>query len=220
MDAAQPSFLNFHLHNKAEETNPVYARGTSVVLQQLLKDAERRLTVFGFSDVTVKDPNSLIRRVREALPWGEVQVFDADALAGKRHLVYAVANALKAFEGGFNVSRSLSMETLVFASAQRQITAALSMMGVSTRTANLLVAALDLPSKLHSQAARSLAEVTGGERNDSILNEASPRKVRTLRRLFEVTNLELDAAPLDRAPLIGRLEALIIERIAVSITGR
>jgi KEOPS complex subunit Cgi121 len=60
----------------------------------------------------------------------EVLPMDADLVCGKAHLEAAVAHAKRALEQGTNFSSTVSMETMLFASGERQISKAKEKMGV------------------------------------------------------------------------------------------
>ncbi len=60
----------------------------------------------------------------------DVLPLDADMVCGKAHLEAAVIHAKRAMEQGTNVSAAISMETMLFASGERQISKAKEKMGV------------------------------------------------------------------------------------------
>jgi KEOPS complex subunit Cgi121 len=60
----------------------------------------------------------------------DVLPLDADVVCGKAHLEAAVIHAKRAMEQGTNASTTISMETMLFASGERQISKAKEKMGV------------------------------------------------------------------------------------------
>jgi KEOPS complex subunit Cgi121 len=60
----------------------------------------------------------------------DVLPMDADVVCGRTHLEAAVAHAKRAMEQGTNASSTMSMETMLFASGERQISKAKEKMGV------------------------------------------------------------------------------------------
>ena len=60
----------------------------------------------------------------------DVLPLDADVVCGKAHLETAVMHAKRAMEQGTNASATVSMETMLFASGERQISKAKEKMGV------------------------------------------------------------------------------------------
>ena len=67
----------------------------------------------------------------------EVLPMDADMVCGKVHLEAAVAHAKRAIKQGTNASAAVSMETMLFASGERQISKAKVKMGDQERDQEL-----------------------------------------------------------------------------------
>jgi KEOPS complex subunit Cgi121 len=59
-----------------------------------------------------------------------IQVFDANMVYGKNHLISAVEHAIRAMKRKTNATNSTNMEILLYASGERQIKTALPKMGV------------------------------------------------------------------------------------------
>ena len=96
-----------------------------------IEEAGKYVEITGFRNVDVKDAEEFVEAARGDAPKsGWVQFFDADLVATWQHLYFAVLNALLAFRSGRNVSKSVAMEAMLYASAQRQISKALRLMGV------------------------------------------------------------------------------------------
>jgi len=72
----------------------------------------------------------------------EVLVLDGAMVFGKDHLRSALYHATRALEDGTNSSESILMETLLYASGERQLSAAIKKMSVSEATSELVVARL------------------------------------------------------------------------------
>lgn len=66
-----------------------------------------------------------------------VQVFDADLIYGKEHLISAYNHAKRAFDRGTNTTNSLEMEILLYASGERQLKLAIPKMGVKEGEVNI-----------------------------------------------------------------------------------
>lgn len=71
-----------------------------------------------------------------------VLVMDEDMTFGPDHLANALYHAKKAFDEGRNSSDSLAMETLLYASGERQLNAAIGKMGVDKETTRVVVVRL------------------------------------------------------------------------------
>jgi KEOPS complex subunit Cgi121 len=133
----------------------------------------------------------------QSIGGGEGLALDADMICGRDHLISATMHAKRAFERGVNASTNLAMETMLYASGERQISKATRKMGLKVgceRMALVLFNVQDLQKVLRDH---------GLERDDTVL-EASVEKA--LR--FGISHEELRAVPADR------FEDLVLERVA------
>ena len=72
-----------------------------------------------------------------------IQLLNADAIAGKRHVKHGVNQAFLAFERGENLANDLSVEICLRCSAQRQISKAFDLLGLKEGPMNLCVILID-----------------------------------------------------------------------------
>jgi KEOPS complex subunit Cgi121 len=84
--------------------------------------------------------NALLKRA-SALK-AEVVLLDADKVCGVDHLLSAVLHARRAFQRGENASNTLSMEVILYASGERQISKAKKKMGLHQGTERVAVVLL------------------------------------------------------------------------------
>ena len=181
---------------------------------KLVQGFDKYITIAGFRNVRIRDVNCLLNTTREKIKESYVQYFDAEVIAGWEHLFFAALNALKAFESKTNISKSLPLETLLFASAQRQITKAVELLGI-TRESSQVVALIIAESRQGAiETLENVSKLIPGERDDSVY-EFSDEKSETVRNLFLISDLELSSklkgAGFEREALID----LVIERIAL-----
>ena len=59
-----------------------------------------------------------------------IQLLNADAIAGKNHIIHGVNQAFLAFDRGENLAKDISVEIVVRCSAQRQISKAFNILGL------------------------------------------------------------------------------------------
>ncbi len=87
---------------------------------------------------------TLMDKILASISSSDVQVLvaRADAVFGFDHLRSALYHARRAMEGGTNSSDSLAMETLLYASGERQLSTAIKKMSVNAQTEELVVAQL------------------------------------------------------------------------------
>jgi tRNA threonylcarbamoyladenosine modification (KEOPS) complex Cgi121 subunit len=184
-----------------------------------LEDFNQHLTVVGFKNVKVKDANKFFQVVRERTENACVQFFDSSLVAGSEHLHFAALNAINAFKGNVNISSSLAMETLLYASAQRQIKEAVRLIGIKPDTNRIAVLIL---AKTSDQASAILKTVSGlieGRRDDSVIN-LTKSKMAGLKRLFKISKVELEAKKERKGAEKQALTDLVIEHMALLVTQR
>lgn len=177
------------------------------------------IAIAGFRNVRIGNVNGLLDAVRGRIREACVQFFDARGIAGWEHLLFAVLNALRAFESKMNISNSLAIETLLFASAQRQIRKAVELLGIkpeSSRVAALIIAETQQGA---AEALETVSELIPGERDDSVV-ELADEKIEDIKRLFGISDLELRSKlkkeGLEKQALID----LVIEHVALLATQR
>lgn len=73
----------------------------------------------------------------------EALVMDGDMVFGADHVASALHHAAKAIAEGRNASDSLAMETLLYASGERQLSSAIRKMSVGLETTRVVVAVLE-----------------------------------------------------------------------------
>ncbi len=181
-----------------------------MVRRASVKDSPWHLCVGGFKLKAPYDVESLLGEVTRAVSPHLAQLFDADMVAGWEHLYLATVNAVRAFQSGYNIARSLSMEVLLYVSCRDQIAEAIRLVGVSSETerAALLVLAEDEEEclKAYGRASRLL-----GEEDDSLL-EVDEAKLRRLMELHEISEEEVEAIGGPRAEAVT---LLLVERGAL-----
>ncbi|HDJ04404.1 hypothetical protein CW711_02910 [Candidatus Bathyarchaeota archaeon] len=170
--------------------------------------------IAGFEDTKVKDVEALLKEIQKKTgSRGHIQLLDAGLIAGSEHLYFAVLNALKAFQGGFNISRNLAVEVLLFASAQHQIDKAIKLLGIKPCLSDVAVVVI---ADNRSEAAKILEEASrmlSGKRRDDVL-EIDEGKAEAIKEAFEITDLEVEAASRGGSTA-ETLKNLVIERMAL-----
>jgi len=138
-----------------------------------------------------------------------VQALNADAVYGKEHLLSAVEHALRSFAQGTNATNSLSLEILLYAAGERQITKAIKKMGIRTGRQKLAFILIDTTQqkrtrKTYDRSIRRLLSMFHLTPDDTVLKGNNA----TLK-LFGITDQEL------RTVLKGKYGDLILERVAM-----
>jgi len=124
---------------------------------------------------TIHDPEAAIKGVQA---WatshhGEVLLADARVVFGRDHLETAVRHALRAEAAGTMISHSVSMETLRYLSAQRQVSDAIGVAGIRRGSRELAIVVFGTAS------VEGLLVEFGWSRDDTVLGPVG-KSLRTL----------------------------------------
>lgn len=188
----------------------------------MIKEIEgnhKYIAVAGFKNVKITDVNAFLNAVRQKIRDTCVQFFDARFIATEEHLFFAALNALRAFESKLSISNSLAMETLLFASAQRQITKATDILGIKAESQRVAVLIIGETQQTATTTLERISKIVPGERDDSVL-ELNKEKFEAVRRLFGISDFELNAK-LEKTGLENEaLVDLVIEHVALLATQR
>jgi KEOPS complex subunit Cgi121 len=179
-----------------------------------IKGFNRYVAIVGFTGVKIEDANSLLSLIREKTKEAEIQFFDADLIASWEHLYFAVLNALKAFETRLNISNSLAVEILLYASAQRQIKRAVELLGIKPRSSNVATVTLAETKLMVKEILETVSRLVPGKRDDSVL-ELTDEKFGGIRKLFDISESELNAKLESKGMERKALIDLVIEHVAL-----
>jgi len=186
-------------------------------LTKKLEGFNRYIAIAGFRNVKIKDINSFLERVRKKVGEAHVQFFDAKLIASQQHLYFAALNALNAFEKNLNISSSLAVEVLLYASAQRQIRKAVDMLGIKPYSSQVAVLVIAETEQEVDKGLETVSELMPSERDDDVL-ELTDEKFEDIKALFGFPDLELEAKlrreGLEREALVD----LVIEHVALLAT--
>lgn len=174
-----------------------------------------RLAEFtGYRGVAFQKAEAYLKSHRKQAQNVELQFFDADLIATEEHLYFAVLNALQAFKSGTGHSKSVAMESMLYASAQRQIQKAIERIGVKVESRNLAVAIVAGDKERIEKQLSALTEYFGGAPDGSVLQLTEP-KMQRIKTAFQVTEKELET---QNKPAEAALVDLVIERMALLST--
>lgn len=163
---------------------------------------------------SIRNAQHLVKLINEQKTSSiEMQVLNADHVATWQHLYFAVLNALAVFENGSNISRSLAVETLLYASAQHQIRKATQLMGIHSKTNNAALVIIGKDPVVLSMALSRLKKLASLQEDDHLL-ELTAAKKRKIQRLFHISETELATTSRNRSEE-AVLTDMIIERMAM-----
>ncbi|MFW9792878.1 MAG: KEOPS complex subunit Cgi121 [Candidatus Thorarchaeota archaeon] len=118
-----------------------------------------------------------------------VQLMNGLLIADDIHLLSAVQNAVNAQNGEYMLSRSLDVEIIVYASAQRQIGKALEALGVNDALKNIAVVVVGINRKQVEKALEEITKNVGTAFSESF--EASAERFEHIRKHFKIDETEI-----------------------------
>lgn len=157
------------------------------------------LQILGFK-ANVDSVGDTLSKINEIKKDGEIiQLLNADTVASKDHIIHGVNQAIVAFNRGENLAKDLSVEIVLRCSAQRQISKAFKVLGLSEGEMNLCAVLLDCDD--YSSQLESLFT-----RDDSVL-EADEEK---LKAIYKISDVEAENMSVEDI-LIDRITKLIVD---------
>ena len=144
-----------------------------------------------------------------------VQLLNGLLIANEIHLLSAAQNAIRAQQGDYMVSRSLDVEIIVFASAQRQIGRALEALGVHDGLDEIALVVIGTDNSSVEHSIKDLVDTIGTETLPSF--SATIERMERVKKHFQIGDKEINAIS-DSETLESRLDALarcIVSRVSL-----
>jgi tRNA threonylcarbamoyladenosine modification (KEOPS) complex Cgi121 subunit len=183
---------------------------------QLVKEYGNYVEITGYWDIKFEEAEAFLKSNRKlTLQNVDIQFFNAELIATHEHLYFAVLNALQAFKNKTNLSKSPAMETMLYASAQRQIRKAIEQSGIKPETTNLALVIIGSDPKQIENALEAVSECVGRKPDESVL-ELTELKETKIKKTFEITQQELKVV--ETAGQNNAVVNLVIERMALLAT--
>ena len=182
-----------------------------------LEKTKEYAQITGYKNLEIKDSKEFIKEIRGKIPQGVwVQFFDSSVVASWEHLLFAIINAQLGFRNQKNISKSIEMETLLYASAQHQIKKAIKNIGVkndSTEVA-LIIVAKEI-EKINSVLSAISKKI--GRKSDEKVLEFSDYKQEKIRIVFEINQNELEAV-IKEDNIKNAIRDIVLEKMALLST--
>jgi KEOPS complex subunit Cgi121 len=197
-----------------ELTNPFCNRDKRVLTY--IEEDQKYLKIAGFRGLTIRDSEEFMKSSFQKNPDIWVQFFDADLIATWEHLYFAVLNALLAYRNKRNISKTVAMETMIFASAQRQIRKAITILGVKESSSNVAVVIIGDKPEIVQTSFSEIEKCLAAVADESVL-KLTKEKTRNLCKAFGITEKELKAVGAE-SNNEQAIVNLVIERMALMQT--
>lgn len=185
-----------------------------------VEEFQKYVITAGFNRARIRDTDDFLQsisKMKEAEV--EIQFFDAELIATWEHLYFAALNALTAFKNKANISKSLAMETMLYASAQRQIRRATKLAGIKATTVEVAVLIIGDKKEDVESALSMIQKNLDAQRDDNVL-EITKEKMIAIKKTFRISDLELKTVRKKREGVEKALTSLVMERMALLATQR
>ncbi len=173
--------------------------------------------ISGFRGIDIQNSEEFVKSFEgEIQPSVFVQFFNANLIATWEHLYFAVLNALAAYSSKRNISKKFAIETMIYASAQRQIRKAIAVLGVKQNSTNIAVIIVGDTRATVQNAFLAIKNHVDLPDDETVL-ELTQEKAVNLRKAFGITMRELETVSSENSkthPIVR----LIIERMALMQT--
>ena len=172
--------------------------------------------ITGFCGVLFSRVDVFLKANRQQAHNGvEIQFFDAELIATSDHLYFATLNALQVHQNQTNISKTIAVETMLYASAKRQIQKAINQIGVKPDSKTTAVVIVSSSERQVQEMLEELTAYLGVEPDDSVL-DLTPIKVEKIRAAFQINDREIETAT--QTTLEAALVDLIVEHVALLAT--
>ncbi len=182
---------------------------------QFINEQGRYAEITGYRGISFGKAEAFLKASRKRAENVDIQFFDADLIATQQHLYFAVLNALQAFKDKMNLSKSPAMETMLYASAQRQIQKAIERTGIKPKSANMALVIIGDDPKQIENALEAVSESVGCKPDETVLELTKP-KCTKIMKAFEISMEEMKTV--DDGDEKKAITDLIIERMALLAT--
>lgn len=163
---------------------------------------EYKIQNLGFS-ATIDDVSQLIKKVNGIS--GDscvIQLLNADGIAGEEHILHATYHAICAFKRDGNIANDLGLEVCVRASAQRQISKALNILGLKKGFNNICAVIINC----NNSTVKELESILGNRNDDVIISNKT-----VLKDIYNISDVEIEASGNITRVMIERTSLLILE---------
>jgi KEOPS complex subunit Cgi121 len=162
---------------------------------------KNNILIAGFKH-KITDFKELMTQINEISTDCTLQLLNADGIAGYEHALHAAVHAIKAFERGENIANDLGLEICLRASAQRQISKALDVLGIKNGEINICAVALDCREDVIEELEKIL-----DERDDNVLKPDE----NILKGIYKISDAEINASGSITHVMIEKTTLLILD---------
>jgi tRNA threonylcarbamoyladenosine modification (KEOPS) complex Cgi121 subunit len=181
------------------------------------KEYQKYAQITGYQNINFCKAENFLKRNRTELQqsvW--IQFFNANLIATHNHLYFAVLNSLQALKNKTNISKNLAMETMLYASAQRQIKRAIDILGIKQEYLDMAVIIIGEDKKETQNVLEKISVYLDAKQDESVL-EMSDLKSNKIKEAFKVREETLQTV-IKNNDHEEALVNLVIEKVALLAT--
>ena len=183
---------------------------------QYLKEYGKYVEITGYRGIKFEKAEMLLKTNRKQPSQNvDIQFFDSELIATQEHLYFAVLNAMQAFKNKTNLSKSPAMETMLYASAQRQIQKAILRTGIKPQTHKMAIVIVGDDPKQIETALKLVTESMGTKPDERVLNLTKNKETK-IKKTFGITDEELKI--FENGNQKKAITNLVIEHVALIST--
>jgi tRNA threonylcarbamoyladenosine modification (KEOPS) complex Cgi121 subunit len=187
-------------------------------MQKRLEEYGKTVEINGFRNVCVEDAKDLSKTLKDKIPVTcDAQLFDANLVATWQHLYFAVLNAVMNLNSARGISKSIAVETLLYASAQGQISRAIDFIGLKPNSKNAAIVIVCKDAESAEAAIKPASKLLGTEPDESVL-VLTKAKISHIKKAFKISEAELDASMSRGINSEQAIVDLVVERVALLST--
>jgi len=165
-------------------------------------EQEEKIEIAGFK-ANIKDIQETLETINNLSQCSNgcvIQLMNAKAIAGKKHLFHGIIHGLNAFLRGENLANNLGIEICVRVSGQRQISKALDILGLKKGKMDLAAVLINCPDNTLGELNKIF------DRDDNVIIPDST----VLKDIYNVSDEELAILDIEDI-LIDQVSELIVE---------
>jgi len=168
---------------------------------QLKPNHDYNIQISGFKH-NITNFTELMININEISKNCTIQLLNADGIAGYEHILHATIHAIKAFEREDNIANDLGLEICVRASAQRQISKALNILGIEEGQVNICAVAVNCNENI-----MDILETILGKKDDEVLKPDET----ILKKTYNISDAEIKTMKNITNVMIERTTILILD---------
>jgi tRNA threonylcarbamoyladenosine modification (KEOPS) complex Cgi121 subunit len=181
-----------------------------------LEEYGRFVEIAGYRGIKFEVAEAYLKVHRRQTHVVAVQFFDAEIVATPRHLYFAALNSLQAFKGKTNISKTVAMEAMLYASAQRQILKAIARSGIKPTTQNMAVLIIGENQQAVELELAAVSACANKAPDDRVL-EMNSVKLESLKKNFDISEGEIEVVRKGDDGAVAVAD-LVVERVALLAT--